>query len=195
MSRNKYILPFKNLWYIEFGGLTKETSHSWDIIPQRYAYDFEIRENNLPYKDDYHFCKNYYSYLKDILAPCEGTVVAIKNKYPNTRILDNRPIINDTDDVRGNYITIKHKYNEYSTICHIEKDSFQVRVGDIVKQGQIIGKVGNSGNTMGPHIHFQVQKGNDFNNSVGIKIKFKNVISSDNKKYKYLTNSIYVKNK
>ena len=39
MSKNKYILPFNRKWYVEFGGVKKSTSHSWDIIPQRYAYD------------------------------------------------------------------------------------------------------------------------------------------------------------
>ena len=42
MSKNKYRLPFNNTWYVEYGGLTKKTSHSWDIISQRYAYDFEF---------------------------------------------------------------------------------------------------------------------------------------------------------
>ena len=46
MSKNKYRLPFNNTWYVEYGGLTKKTSHSWDIISQRYAYDFEIRKND-----------------------------------------------------------------------------------------------------------------------------------------------------
>lgn len=195
MSKNKFILPFNGLWFIEFGGLTKEASHSWDIIPQRYAYDFEIRKDNLPYKDDYHVSLNYFSYLGDIIAPGDGVVVALKDGYPDTKIYDNRIIKNDIDDVRGNYVTIKHKYNEYSTICHFKKGSFQVKVGDKVKTGAILGKVGNSGNTMGPHIHFQVQRGNDFFESIGIKIKFSGVIDEDNKKHKYLTRGIYVKNK
>ena len=42
MSKNKYYLPMKGIWYIEFGGTKKKNSHSWDIIGQRYAYDFEI---------------------------------------------------------------------------------------------------------------------------------------------------------
>ena len=60
MSKNKYILPFNESFYIEFGGTRKKDSHSWDVIPQRYAYDFEIRDDqNKPYHDDYLEKSNY----------------------------------------------------------------------------------------------------------------------------------------
>lgn len=32
MSKNKYLLPFKGKYFVEYGGLSKKTSHSWDII-------------------------------------------------------------------------------------------------------------------------------------------------------------------
>ena len=50
MSKNRYILPFKGKWYVEYGGTKRKNSHSWNIIGQRYAYDFEIRKNNLKKK-------------------------------------------------------------------------------------------------------------------------------------------------
>ena len=56
---------------------------------------------------------------------------------------------------------------------------------------EVLGKVGNSGNTEGPHIHFQVQQGPDFNTSKGIKITFKNTYTN-NKKVKYIEKNMYV---
>lgn len=191
MSKNKYILPFKGIWYIEYGGLTKKTSHSWNIPAQRYAYDFEIRKENLPYHDDLQKCENYYSYLEDIYAPCDGWVVDIVDKYQNTHITKDRKIICDVDDPKGNYITIKHSHGEYSTICHIEKGTFKVKIGDIIKEGDILAKVGNSGNTQGPHIHFQVQKGTDTINSKGIVITFKNAYKNG-KKVRYVHQTSYI---
>ena len=108
MSKNKYHLPFKEEFFIEFGGITKKDSHSWDISSQRYAYDFEIRENNLPYHDDYLEIENYYSYRKKIYAPLDGYVIDLCNDYKDTKIRKNRPIVCDVDDVKGNYILIKH---------------------------------------------------------------------------------------
>ena len=46
MSKNKYILPFKGSWYVEYGGTKKENSHSWALLGARYAYDFEIRKED-----------------------------------------------------------------------------------------------------------------------------------------------------
>lgn len=198
MSKNKYHLPFKEEFFIEFGGVTKKDSHSWDIPLQRYAYDFEIRENNLPYHDDYLNLQNYYSYKKHLYAPLDGYVVDICNEYEDTKVRKGRPIICDVDDVKGNYILIKHKNNEYSLIAHILKNSFQVKVGDFVKTGDYIAQVGNSGNSNGPHIHFQIQNDWNFSHAIGIPIHFTNVIIRKNNRRihrKYIKNGEFVQNK
>ena len=70
-----------------------------------------------------------------------------------------------------------------------------VNEGDLVKEGQKLGKVGNSGNTQGPHIHFHVQDTPDILNGKGIKITMKNTIDQNNKKIKYLVNGMTVENK
>ncbi len=173
MSKNKYLLPCFGIWYVEYGGNTKETSHSWNISSQRYAYDLEIRKDNLPYHGDYHKIENYYSYLQDVLCPCDGFVIDVEDSYENTKIYNERPVCCDIEDSRGNYITIKHRGGEYSTVCHLEKNSALVKVGQLVTAGEKIGKVGNSGNTQGPHIHFQVQKGANFYHDEGVPITFK----------------------
>ena len=41
-SRNLYALPFDGAWTVFNGGVTEETSHSWDVWTQRYAYDFLV---------------------------------------------------------------------------------------------------------------------------------------------------------
>ena len=78
-------------------------------------------------------------------------------------------------DVRGNYIVIQHSAQEYSTIAHIKKDSFCVKIGDKVSRGQILARCGNSGNTSEPHIHFQIQQGKSFLFSAGLPIWFTNL--------------------
>lgn len=69
-----------------------------------------------------------------------------------------------------------------------------VSIGDIVKEGEVLARVGNSGNTQGPHIHFQVQEGNDFYNSKGIIITFKDTFHNK-RKIKHLTRGIEVNTK
>src|SRR5205823_857113 len=58
--------------------------------------------------------------------------------------------------VTGNYVAIEHGAGEYSMYLHLAPASVRVAVGDRVKAGDIIGKLGSSGNSTEPHLHFQV---------------------------------------
>lgn len=60
---------------------------------------------------------------------------------------------------KENYIEIRHPNDEYSQYCHLRKDGAVVKIGDIVKQGQLIGYSGATGwlaNVPEPHLHFMV---------------------------------------
>lgn len=76
--------------------------------------------------------------------------------------------------VLGNYIVIKHAENEYSLIAHLQQYSIIVNEGQNVKYGDIIGKVGNSGNSTEPHIHFQVMNDKNIEACTSLKIRFIN---------------------
>ena len=55
----------------------------------------------------------------------------------------------------GNFIIIKHK-DFYSAYGHLSKR--EVNKGDTVKKGQLIGLVGSTGQSTGPHLHFEIRK-------------------------------------
>lgn len=55
----------------------------------------------------------------------------------------------------GNKITISHGNNIKTVYAHLSK--FNVSIGDKVKEGDLIGKVGNTGNSTGPHLHFELR--------------------------------------
>lgn len=59
----------------------------------------------------------------------------------------------------GNHVIIKHSDGNYTLYAHMHQNTITVNVGDIVAQGQIIGKVGSSGNSTGAHLHFEVRVG------------------------------------
>ncbi|NIQ73552.1 MAG: peptidoglycan DD-metalloendopeptidase family protein, partial [Candidatus Aminicenantes bacterium] len=52
-----------------------------------------------------------------------------------------------------------HQNGECSLLCHFKYQSIKVKVGDKVKQGDLLGLCGNTGNTTQPHIHFNLQDG------------------------------------
>lgn len=90
----------------------------------------------------------------DVIAPCAGEVIAAENSRPNRRPLDP-----DSNDKRGgNHVVIF--CDGYSVhLAHMQPGSVVVAVGDQVTVGQLLGKVGNSGNTMQPHLHINAVRG------------------------------------
>lgn len=65
----------------------------------------------------------------------------------------------DYDMSFGHNVIIKHKHGIYTRYCHMNRTS--VRKGQIVAQGQVIGNIGNTGITTGPHLHYEVHIGSD----------------------------------
>ncbi len=59
----------------------------------------------------------------------------------------------------GNYIIIKHNDGIYTLYAHLYEGSVLVSSGDVVKQGQLIAKVGSSGRSTGGHLHFEIRVG------------------------------------
>jgi murein DD-endopeptidase MepM/ murein hydrolase activator NlpD len=77
-----------------------------------------------------------------ILATADGQVVTV-----------------DFDPGFGNYVIIKHKHGFYTRYAHMQ--SFRVQRGQYVQQGQVIGYIGNTGVSTGPHLHYEVHIGSD----------------------------------
>ncbi|MDR2211653.1 MAG: M23 family metallopeptidase [Spirochaetaceae bacterium] len=59
----------------------------------------------------------------------------------------------------GNYIIIRHQHGFYTRYAHLL--AYRVEIGQEVKQGEIIGNIGNTGRSTGPHLHYEVHIGSD----------------------------------
>ncbi|MEU0444515.1 M23 family metallopeptidase [Streptomyces tendae] len=64
----------------------------------------------------------------------------------------------------GNAIVIKHGNGTYSQYAHLSK--INVKIGQIVKTGQSIAKSGNTGNSSGPHLHFEIRTTPNYGSAV-----------------------------
>ena len=168
-----YILPFTGTWTVAQGGITPDTSHSWDIPNQRYAYDFIITdEEGRSHRGDGGRLNDYYCFGRDILAPKDGVVVDVRDgerdfPYPGSGMLD--PLARDA---RGNYVLIRHGPKEYSLLAHLQRGSIRVCPGEPVRQGQVVGRCGNSGHSTEPHLHFHVEDHPSFYFGAGIPVMF-----------------------
>ena len=103
---------------------------------------------------------------REILAPAAGTVVYARNDvptnpHPGEEPDDNwyRPLHDPVMAFAGNCVIIDHGNSEYSVMMHMQPGSVTVKVGDRVATGQAIGRLGNSGDAFGPHLHYQLQSG------------------------------------
>ncbi|QDA31811.1 M23 family metallopeptidase [Thermococcus indicus] len=178
VQKTELYLPFEGFWTAENGGITKEESHSWEIINQRYAYDFLVKdENGKTHRGSGENLEDYYAYGKPVLAPADGVVTEVRDGVP-----DNPPrkVLWTIRDFRGNFVLIKHDEGEYSFLAHLKKGSVWVKPGQRVKKGDVIGLCGNSGFSTEPHLHFHVQDSPNFFSGVGLPVKFSRFYRKDN---------------
>ena len=66
----------------------------------------------------------------------------------------------------GNHVMIEHQDGNYTIYAHLYEDSITVKEGDSVIAGEVIAKVGSTGNSTGPHLHFEVRVGGQDSSSV-----------------------------
>lgn len=142
-------LPFMGKWTVN-QGYDGEITHKDDW---RHALDFVLTDaTGREYRGDGLIADDYYCFGKNIIAPADGYVVDVIDG-----IADN--LVGDMDLVHnwGNTIVIQHVFGLCTQMSHIRMGTIEVNKGDFVQKGQVIGKVGNSGRSPYPHLHFQIQ--------------------------------------
>ncbi|GGL65728.1 M23 family metallopeptidase [Halocalculus aciditolerans] len=169
-------LPFDGEWTVMNGGVAKATSHSWEILSQRYAYDFAVTDaDGESHAGDGASLADYYAFGREIRAPAAGTVVAVRDRLrdypkPGSLWLEWR-----TGNVAGNHVTIEHADGEYSFLAHLKAGSTTVEPGDSVEAGDVVGRCGNSGHSTEPHLHYQLQDAASFWTAAGLPPRFTGV--------------------
>ncbi|MGG0671118.1 M23 family metallopeptidase [Lederbergia citrisecunda] len=160
--------PFQDKWFVFWGGTNSLVNYHYAYENQRYAYDFVIMTEYSSYEGDPTLNESYYAFGKEYLVPADGTVVQVENS-----VKDNEPVgrMNQKQPL-GNYVILDHGNKEFSYLAHFKYQSIVVKEGDKVKKGDLLGLVGNSGNSSEPHIHFHVADSPDPMTSKSIKINF-----------------------
>ncbi|HES59151.1 MAG TPA: M23 family metallopeptidase, partial [Caldithrix sp.] len=144
----------------------------------RHAWDFVIADRNgEQYKGSGDFHEDYFCFGKAVLAPFDGTVVEAVNHIEDNVISD----VN-TKENWGNTVIIKHNDYLYAKLSHLKYHSVEVKAGDQVKKGQLLGRCGNSGRSPFPHLHFQFQV-TPYIGSVTLDYPFGNFLLKENKGY------------
>lgn len=161
-------LPFKDTWTVFWGGDNKQQNYHVESRAQKNAFDLVITDAaGRSYRTDGKTNEDYYAFGKELLAPCDGEVVLVVDG-----IKDNIPGESNVMYVPGNTVIIKTAKNEYLFFAHFKQHSIRVKQGDKVKQDQLLGLCGNSGNSSEPHLHFHIQNVENINIATGVKCFF-----------------------
>ncbi len=145
-----------------------------------------------------------YCWGKEIYAPCNGKIIESKDGYKERHIvhiltdilaiyknsLTLNPKKKGFQPVVGNYIIMECESNVYAFFAHFQKDSIAVSVGENVEKGQFLGRVGHSGNSTAPHLHFHLMDNSDLTQAKGISCAFEKYEVLQDGEWKTVKNSI-----
>ncbi|HEY0626082.1 MAG TPA: M23 family metallopeptidase [Allosphingosinicella sp.] len=113
---------------------------------------------------------DYHGWGAELRAPAAGTVVAAYDDDPDDdrstgkSAFDPERLPKEPLHFYGNYVIIDHGNREFSVLGHLQQNSVPVRVGEKVRRGQFVGRLGTSGSAeFEPHLHYELRTGAGMN--------------------------------
>jgi biotin carboxyl carrier protein len=127
-------------------------------ISQRYAIDWvEMYPDGKTFQGDDKDNKSYKIYGAEIHSVADGVVTEIKDGLPqNVPNADTHAVPITLETIGGNHVIVDIGGGRYAFYAHMQPGSLRVKVGDHVTTGQVLGLVGNTGNSSEPHLHFDI---------------------------------------
>lgn len=162
--------PLRGGEWLAGNGPSNTSGHRRALIPvagqahiaQRFAIDWvRLREDGRTFTGDPKDNKNYRCYGAEALAVADAVVAAVKDGIPeNVPGVTSRAVPITLETVGGNHVILDLGQGRYAFYAHLQPGSLRVKVGDKVRRGQVVGLVGNSGNSTEPHLHFHISDAN-----------------------------------
>ncbi|VAX34984.1 hypothetical protein MNBD_UNCLBAC01-251 [hydrothermal vent metagenome] len=144
----------------------KGTPYDWFKILRHLVYKLSVTET--------------YAWEKEVFSPFEGVVLKVENTMPDRSglnlfrdlfkglVLAPRNGKSDIGYFLGNYVVIESPEGILALFAHLRQGSIVVGEGDNIEGCELLGQVGNSGNTIQPHLHFQLMKERDLSQATPI---------------------------
>lgn len=164
-------LPLEDSWNVLWGGRTWDDNRHASVSDMRFALDLLQRRNGSTFQGKGTKNEDYFAWNQPVVAPADGVVVAIENEVGDN--VPNHPV---GGILYGNLVVIDHGTDEFTLMGHLKKDSVIVRVGERVSKGQSLARVGNSGMSTEPHLHFQLMDTADWRTAHGLPLKLKDFV-------------------
>ena len=159
----------RGTWFVHNGPGNHRSAH-WGsvlvangkaLVPQRYAIDFlGLDADGRIVRGDIRKSSNqdWPGFGAEVIAVNDGVV-----REARDGVSDNPPLVEPPRPLNpsaaatyGNYVVLEINTTTFVHYAHLQRNSVVVKVGDRVRRGQKLGLMGNSGNSNGPHLHFNV---------------------------------------
>ena len=170
-------------WYVGNGCCAEANAHRGAVlpingtldVPERFAIDFvQVTPDFRLFTGDGKKNTDYRSFGNRVFAATEGVIVGILDGLP-----DNAPSTfppNPTlQTAGGNHVVVRIGDGKFALYAHLQKGSVTklgLTKGQRVRRGQVLGLLGNSGNSDAPHLHFHVMDGPNPLNVNGLPFEF-----------------------
>lgn len=130
-------------------------------IAQRFAIDWlRLGAEGKSFSGDAKQNKSYSAWGAEVIAVSDATVASVKDGIPeNVPGPRSRAVPITLDTLIGNFVVLDLGQGRHALYAHLQPGSLRVKPGDKLKRGQVLGLVGNSGNSTEPHLHFHVTNG------------------------------------
>jgi murein DD-endopeptidase MepM/ murein hydrolase activator NlpD len=164
--------PLRGASWVAANGPSNASGHRRTVIAldgqpriaQRFAIDWvQIDKEGNTFAGNRADNRSYRCYGQEALAVAPGVVAAVKDGIPeNTPESDpaappiSRAVPITLETVGGNHVILDLGDGVYAFYAHLQPGSLRVKAGDHVKTGDVLGLVGNSGNSTEPHLHFHL---------------------------------------
>ncbi|MFF0196235.1 M23 family metallopeptidase [Streptomyces sp. ARC12] len=191
--------PVTGRWTALNSPADKVPSHGTHVYGQTYAIDIvaepETEEGGATARPPFRILwpvvrrnRDFPAFGAPLLAVADATVVRAsdgqrdhlsRNSLPALAYLmlieANVRSILGAHRIIGNHVILDLGEGTFAVYAHVQRGSLRVKAGDTVRAGQRLGRVGNSGNTTEPHLHFHLMDGPDPDSARGVPFTWRGV--------------------
>jgi murein DD-endopeptidase len=170
VNRNPVVVispPLRGENWLAANGPSNTSIHRRALIPingrayisQRYAIDWvQLYPDGKTFRSDPKDNRNYRGFGAEIYAVADGIVTETKDGIQQN-IPNEKPVVPITlETIGGNHVIMQIGDGLFAFYAHMQPGSLRVKVGDKVRRGDVLGLLGNSGNSSEPHLHFHIGK-------------------------------------